>query len=249
VRVLLTAGLALFAALSGFDPGRYNGPDSARPAGIDFHALTESSNIRAGSGSADNRHALREMLGDPLGPQRWRQPPKLTILVSVMEYRTGGDVEYVATDEQLSDADVAELLRDLTEGLGVMTANTFEQYSSVGREVVPAGSTAKVSRPGEIVAGRFSGLQRSMKTLGFGGRRARRDGTITAGAVLLDSEFDRTSAKRRLLRTHELGHALGYNHVHSRTSIMNPRIGSEPNEFDRAAALSAFRAPALAASR
>ena len=30
-----------------------------------------------------------------------------------------------------------------------------------------------------------------MKALGFGGRRARKDGSITAGAILLDSEFDR----------------------------------------------------------
>ena len=88
-----------------------------------------------------------------------------------------------------------------------------------------------------------------MKTLGFGGRRTRKDGTISAGAILLDSEFDRTSAKRRLLRTHELGHALGYNHVHARASIMNPQIGAEPNEFDRAAATIAFRAPTVFAAR
>ena len=248
MRLLLAACLVVVAVFGGIQPGLRRAAFTGH-ADIDFHPLTETSSTPGGSSSADNGQALQEMLEGPGGPQRWRQSPKLTILVSVMDYRPGGDVEYVATDERLSDADVAELLRDLTDGLGVLTANTFEQYSSVGREVVPAGSTAIVSRPGEIVAGRFSGLQRSMKTLGFGGRRARKDGTITAGAVLLDSEFDRSNAKRRLLRTHELGHALGYNHVHSRTSIMNPRIGSEPNAFDRAAALIAFRAPALAASR
>ena len=87
-----------------------------------------------------------------------------------------------------------------------------------------------------------------MKTLGFGGRRTRTDGTVTAGAILLDNEFDRSDAKRRLLRTHELGHALGYNHVRSRPSIMNPEIGPEPNAFDREAAVIAFRPPALFAS-
>jgi hypothetical protein len=66
---------------------------------------------------------------------------------------------------------------------------------------------------------------------------------------MLDDDFDRTSDRRRLLRTHELGHALGYNHVKSRASIMNPGIGSEPNAFDHQAALIAFRSPALFASR
>ena len=237
---LLTSIIAIIAGLVAV---------CARPAGIDLHALTESSHRSADSGRAGDGQALQEMFGGAAVPQRWRRAPKLTVLVSVMEYRTGGDVEYMATDERLSDADVAELVRDLTDGLGVLTAETFEQFASVGREVVAAGSTVSVSRPDQIVTARFTGLQRSANTLGFGGRRARKDGTITAGAILLDSDFDRTSARRRLLRTHELGHALGYNHVHSRTSIMNPRIGVEPNDFDRAAALIAFRVPAFNASR
>ena len=166
-----------------------------------------------------------------------------------MDYRPGGDVEYTATEEQLSDADVAEMVGDLTDGLAMLTANTFERFSSVTREIVPAGAAVGVSRPDQIVIARFNGLRRSVKTLGFGGRRARRDGTITAGAILLDSEFDRTDAKRRLLRTHELGHALGYNHVRSRPSIMNPKIGPEPNNFDREAAVIAFRQPVLVALR
>jgi hypothetical protein len=166
-----------------------------------------------------------------------------------MDYRPGGDVEYTATEERLSDAEVAEMVGDLTDGLAMLTANTFEQFSAVTREIVPAGATVGVSRPDQIVIARFSGLRRSVKTLGFGGRRARRDGAITAGAILLDSEFDRTDAKRRLLRTHELGHALGYNHVYARTSIMNPQIGAEPNEFDRNAATIAFRTPSVIAAR
>jgi hypothetical protein len=166
-----------------------------------------------------------------------------------MAYQPGGDVQYMATEERVSDADVAELVRDLTDGLAILTANTFEQFSSVSREVVPAYATVSVSRPDQIVTGRFNGLRRSMKTLGFGGRRTRKDGTIMAGALLLDNEFDRSDAKRRLLRTHELGHALGYNHVRSRPSIMNPEIGAEPNAFDREAAVIAFRPPALIASR
>ena len=216
---------------------------------MNFDPLTESSVGPVDGQAAGDAQALQEMFGSSQGPQRWRRAPELTILVSVMEYRPGGDVEYVATSERLGEAEVAELIRDLTSGLAVLTADRFPQFSSIRYEFVPADTTATVSRPDQIVAGRFHGLRRAVRTLGFGGRRARKDGTITAGAILLDNEFDATSTSRRMLRTHELGHALGYNHVHARASIMNPRIGTEPNEFDRAAALIAFRAPAIVAAR
>jgi len=201
------------------------GTGSVLPSRMDLLPLTATSDT------------VEVVAGESAGPQRWRQAPNLTILVSVMEYRPGGDVEYVATAERLNDADIAELVSDLTGGLEALTSGTFERFASVSTEVVAPGAIAGVSRSNQIVAARFNGLRDSVKALGFGGRRARKDGTITAGAILLDSEFDRTDPRRRLLRTHELGHALGYNHVSLQTSIMNPR------------ALIAFRAPAFVASR
>jgi hypothetical protein len=45
------------------------------------------------------------------------------------------------------------------------------------------------------------------------------------------------------LRIHELGHALGYQHVQTTPSIMRPTIGPEPTDFDRAAALIAYQRP------
>jgi hypothetical protein len=58
--------------------------------------------------------------------------------------------------------------------------------------------------------------------------------------MYLDLNFDRNEDARRLLRIHELGHALGYLHVTKRTSIMNPAIGPQPTEFDRIGAMIAF---------
>ena len=239
MRLLLLTGFVAIASLA-----------SVRPtAGIEFQALTPDSASRVDNRPGRNGAALQEMLGNVATPQRWRQAPKLTVVVSVMSYQPGDDVQYTATGERLSEADADNLVSDLTNGLSVLTAGTFAQFSSVTREVAGAGALVSVSRPDHIVIARIMGLRGSVGKLGYGGRRARKDGTITAGAILLDDDFDRTSAKRRLVRTHELGHALGYNHVRSRTSIMNPQVGAELTDFDREAAMIAFREPAFAALR
>ena len=186
--------------------------------------------------------ALDEMLRGSKGQlQRWAASPELVVLGSVMEYRRGDSGEYAATTQVLTDTEVAALIDDLTAALATLTGNTFRHFSAVNHERIPAGSIVRVSQPNRIVVGRYRDVQRQLNTIGLGGRASRADGTITAAAILLDAEFDEKSAARRLLRTHELGHALGYNHVQSRLSIMNPRIGPEPTDFDRRAASIAFQ--------
>jgi hypothetical protein len=157
-----------------------------------------------------------------------------------MDYKRGDPAEYPATSEVLSDADIDALVDDLTAGLATLTGNAFRSFSAVSRLRIPAGSIVRVTQPNRIVVGRYRDVQRYLNTIGLGGRASRADGTITAAAILLDADFDQTNAARRLLRTHELGHALGYNHVQSRPSIMNPRIGPEPTDFDRLAVSIAF---------
>ena len=72
---------------------------------------------------------------------------------------------------------------------------------------------------------------------------------ISAAVIVLDEEADREDSRRTQLRTHELGHALGYHHVESRESIMNPRIGPHTTELDRQIAAIAYRAQAASARR
>lgn len=204
----------------------------------------------AGVASPEIDGVLDEMLRGPGGRvRRWTQAPELVVLMSVMDYQSDAHAEYRATSENLTDEDAGGLIADLQEALALLTGDTFPEFAAVRRESVPAGTKASVMRAGQIVVGRYRGVRDQLDTIGLGARFGRGSGTIGGGTIVLDSDYDRASGMRRLLRTHELGHALGYNHVESRISIMNPRIGSEPTEFDRRAARMAFqRAPFVSAA-
>ena len=181
------------------------------------------------------RRALDEMLrGDHAAPLRWERVPELVILTSVMMYETHGGTTYRATGEQLTDEEADALAGDLVDALAVLTDGFFARFAAVRYENPSAGEMINVMRPGQLVVGRYKGVRDKLATIGFGGRSTR-GATIRGGSIILDSDYDRTNAKRALLRMHELGHTLGYNHVLSRASIMNPRIGSELTDFDRMA--------------
>jgi hypothetical protein len=172
---------------------------------------------------------------------RWMTRPGLVVLASVMELRTGSGNEYSATSEQLSDDEVNQMVAHLTEGLGLLTGHTFTSFESVEVERPASGVRVNVARNGRIVVGRYNGIVSFAHTIGYGQWHEQGSGTVIAGSMFLDRDFDKDDARRRLLRMHELGHALGYLHVTSRTSIMNPAVGPEPTDFDRAAAKIAFQ--------
>jgi hypothetical protein len=192
-------------------------------------------------GHANDRIALDEMLlGSHATPLRWERAPELVVLMPVLQYAKGSGTEYRATSERLTDEEATQLVADLTNALAVLTDNTFERFSNVRRESVASGDVVNVMRPGQIVVARYDGVRDQLATIGFGGRSTR-GFTIRAGSIILDNDYDRANDTRWLLRMHELGHALGYNHVVSRPSIMNPKIGPQPTDFDRTAARIAFQ--------
>ena len=184
--------------------------------------------------------ALDEMLrGKDQRMLRWSEAPRLVVLMSVMKYAEDG-TGHVATAETLTDREAQDLVADLTNALALLSGGVHTRFANLRQETVPVGAPVPAAHRGDIVVGRYRGVREQLNTLGLGGRRWKSDGSITSGSILLDDEYDRTGDRRHLLRAHELGHVLGYNHVTSRTSIMNPRIGSEPTEFDRQAARIAF---------
>jgi len=175
--------------------------------------------------------------------QRWTARPALVVLRSVMQYRANAGDTYQATAEQLTDDEVAQLLAHLTEGLGLLSGGTYASFSSTSVESPADGAQVNVFRTGTIVVGRYNGIENYARTIGYGQWATDADGRVVGGAMFLDHDFDKGDARRRLLRIHELGHALGYQHVTSRPSIMRPTIGPEPSDFDRAAALIAYQRP------
>ncbi len=176
--------------------------------------------------------------------QRWTSRPALVILGSVMDYRNSSDQTYISTGEQLTDEEVAQLTAHLTEGLALLTGNAYTTFAAVEIERPSSGTRVNTLRAGQIVVGRYTGITSLAKTIGYGMWSEQPDGSIVGGAMYLDRGFDRDDNRRRLLRIHELGHALGYQHVESRTSIMNPSVGPEPTDFDRLGAIIAFARPA-----
>lgn len=185
--------------------------------------------------------AMEEMLRGISGKERrWMQRPRLVVVTTVMAFAEGARSAYQTVDAHLSEDEARKLVDDLTAGLTLLSGRTFERFSSVRFETPAPGCDVSVVRDGDIVVGRFRGVRALLKAVGYGGRTARADGTITSGTVMLDEEYDATDQQQNLLRMHELGHALGYNHVESLRSIMNATLGVQFTDFDRRVARVAF---------
>lgn len=230
--------------VNAFSASRCEAPAEQLELPADEQALRIGSQGIAGPvavGRVADSPAFNEMmLGSHTTALRWERVPELVVLTSVMQYEKGRGTRYRATAQQLTDVEAEALVDDLTGALATLTDEAFTRFAAVRRETAAPGDVVEIMRPGQIVVARYTGVRDQLATIGFGGRSTRGD-VIRAGSIILDNDFDRASTSRRLLRAHELGHALGYHHVHSRASIMNPQIGSEATDFDRAVARVAFQ--------
>ena len=61
-----------------------------------------------------------------------------------------------------------QMLAHLTEGLALMTGNTFTSFESISVERPESGARVNVERHGRIVVGRYSGIQTWANTIGYG---------------------------------------------------------------------------------
>jgi hypothetical protein len=181
--------------------------------------------------------AVREMLEGPSGRREtWTITPTLVVLSSVLDYERGDmTTGFPVTNRRLTPKEIENLRADLTTALVELSDGRLNNFHDVVVETPNTHAVISLFQPGRIVVGRFRGLRKKTGNLGYGGRAARRSGAIAGAVVMLDERADRDKSGRRLIRMHELGHALGYNHVTSRPSIMNPRAGSTMSDFDRTA--------------
>ena len=145
----------------------------------------------------------------------------------------------------MSDADKDALVVDLTWALPQLTGNTFTAFASATTQTSEPNTAVSILNTGSITVVRLKGLNAGTGFWGYSRWRFLSDGTISGGLITLDEDFELSqNPKRRALRAHELGHALGMGHVTGRVSIMNSNISVfEPNEFDKQAARLAFQRP------
>jgi hypothetical protein len=175
--------------------------------------------------------------------QRWTTQPALVVVVPVMHFSNTVEDGFVATGDKMTNLESSSLAAHMTEALALLTGGTYTTFASTAFERQEPGDIVSVKRPGKIVVGRYYSMPTMDGTIGMATWLEQSDGSVNGGVVFLDQPFDQEDGRRRLLRIHELGHALGYRHVTSRTSVMNPVVGPEPTDFDREAATIAYQRP------
>ncbi len=184
-----------------------------------------------------NLRAFDEMLRSPV-LRRWREAPRLVIETRAVQYADLNATSAAAIADVMSDAEFNSVRGDLEWALAKLTGGTFNSFRSVSRQDSPADGSVPLLNAGQITVVRMAGLTQATGYWGFGRFMSHADGTVVAGLVVLDRDFERTSSQyRRSLRAHELGHALGYAHVSGIGSVMDPSGRVEPTAFD----LDAFR--------
>jgi hypothetical protein len=194
------------------------------------------------SGSFDLR-AFDEMFRAPQ-LRRWTSAPPLLLETRSLQFTDVNMMDAVALDDVMPDAEANSIVNDMSWALPQLTGGTFSNFASVARQTAAQGARVSLLNDDVITVSRVVGLTAATGFWGYGRWRFQSDGRVVAGIVMLDRDFDRSgSSFVRSLRSHELGHALGYNHVTARTSVMNSQARTEPNDFDRDAARIAFQRP------
>jgi Carboxypeptidase regulatory-like domain len=196
--------------------------------------------------SSWDMRAFNEMVRSSGELRRWTTAPSIVIQMRTLKFTSTGDSEFVALAGTMSDTEATALTGDLTWALPQLTGNTFTRFTSERRETAAANDRVSVQRPGFIVIARYEGLTAATGFWGYTRWAWNGAGELQGAVLMLDGDFDSsTSPYLRSLRAHELGHALGYQHVTGRDSLMNANARLEPNAFDRGSAKLAFSRPPL----
>jgi hypothetical protein len=175
---------------------------------------------------------------------RWVAAPELVVVANTLTFSSSVDAEFAAAAELLTPAELDGLTATLTQALAILTADRIPAFARVSVLEFAPGIRVGVQRTGAIVVARYAGLLNATGFQGVSRWAVATDGSIAAATMFLDRDYDKSpNATIRPLRMHELGHALGYAHISSRPSVMNPIAAGEPTAWDRQAASVAFQRP------
>lgn len=193
--------------------------------------------------AAFSLNAFDELLRTP-HLRRWTTTPALRLQTRTLTFEDVNQADAVAEDVAWSDGEVAVVETDLLWALPQLTGGTFQAFSSTTRQTAAVGERVSLLNTGVITVARMRGLRNRTGFAGYGRWQFQNDGTVVGGSVMLDYDFELLAPdQRRAVRAHELGHALGYDHVSSVPSLMNATGRSAPVTFDLEATTIAFRRP------
>lgn len=168
---------------------------------------------------------------------RWIETPRLVLQRRVLQI---SGANYTATSEVMTDGQASDLLSTLVAALPVLSGGRFPAFANQSSETANPGDTVTMTRTGDIVVAHVKGLV-AAGAAGRGSWSTDSRSVVRGGYLIVDRDLDISSAGRRSTRAHELGHALGYNHVTARESVMNTPSAVEPNGWDRDSSYVAFQ--------
>jgi len=235
-----SSAAGMFIALAANDAGAPRPVLLAGPGIVERHtyARVPGPGLQVGLvPSSFDLAAFDQMLRTP-SLSRWTTSPPLMVLRSTLHFTSADAVTATAEGDVMTDQELASLESDLQGALGPMTGGTYKAFSGITPQTANAGDSVNLLNTGWITVVRMEGLTAATGFWGFGRYEIQGDGTVTGGIVMLDRDFERSgNPGLRTLRTHELGHALGYSHVTTRQSVMSPDARTDPTPWD----LTAFR--------
>jgi len=176
------------------------------------------------------------------GLRRWTENPALMVLTNVVEY-DGVAYDPVVTDRRVADGDLTCVLDGVQRAIAPMSDNvmTFRKVEVVSP---PAGSRFSIpgTSEGTIVVAVAHGLAANGRAAAFGGLRPE---VLVRGVVWISADnLPLCGATAARVYPHELGHALGYQHVMLEASVMS---GVQPTSaltaFDRDAIRIVYQRP------
>ena len=177
-----------------------------------------------------------------VGLRRWTENPSLIVLANVVEY-DGVAYDPIVTDRHVADADFACLLDGVQRAIAPMSDNVMT-FRAVDVVSPPAGSRFSIpgTSEGTIVVAVAHGLSANGRAATFAGLRPE---VLVRGVVWVSADnLPLCGSTAGRVYPHELGHALGYQHVMLEASVMS---GVQPTSaltaFDRDAIRIVYQRP------